>query len=195
MRHFNKKIFFATNNDNKIREAENILSSFKIAVEKIGVKKVEIQSDSLEEIVSYALKMIDVKVTPIVIEDSGLFIERLNGFPGPYSSYVYKKIGCIGILKLLEGEKERSAKFVSVVGFKKGKLIKIFKGEIMGEISYRMSGDHGFGFDPIFVPENAGKTFAEMSLEEKNLWSHRGRAFKALGSWMQTTKMYLNTPN
>jgi len=119
------------------------------------------------------------------MEDSGLFIEKLNGFPGPYSSYVYRKIGCDGILKLLEGEKERDAKFVSIVGFKKDKLIRIFKGEIVGKISYKKKGTHGFGFDPIFMPENIEKTFAEMNLEEKNLWSHRGRAFKALGEWLQ----------
>jgi XTP/dITP diphosphohydrolase len=179
------KIFFATNNLNKIREAQGILSNFGIIIEKIDAKKVEIQSDVLEEIVLHALKKVNKRTIPIIIEDSGLFIEKLNGFPGPYSSYVYRKIGCDGILKLLEGEKERGAKFVSIVGFKKEKMIRIFKGEIVGRIAYKKKGTHGFGFDPIFMPENVEKTFAEMSLEEKNLWSHRGRAFKALGEWLK----------
>jgi len=122
------KIFFATNNLNKIREAQGILSNFGIIIEKIDAKKVEIQSDVLEEIVLHALKKVNKRTIPIIIEDSGLFIEKLNGFPGPYSSYVYRKIGCDGILKLLEGEKERGAKFVSIVGFKKEKMIRIFKG-------------------------------------------------------------------
>lgn len=187
MLHSDNKIFFATNNINKIQEAQGILSNFGIVIEKIDVKKVEIQSDVLEEIVLYALKKVNKRIIPIIIEDSGLFIEKLNGFPGPYSSYVYRKIGCDGILKLLEGEKEREAKFVSIVGFKKDKLIKIFKGEIVGRIAYRKMGRHGFGFDPIFIPENIEKTFAEMNLEEKNLWSHRGRAFKALGEWLQSS--------
>jgi len=55
----------------------------------------------------------------------------------------------------------------------------------VGRIAYKKKGTHGFGFDPIFMPENVEKTFAEMSLEEKNLWSHRGRAFKALGEWLK----------
>lgn len=188
MQHSDKKIFFATNNSNKILEAQHILSNFGVIVEKIEVKKVEIQSDTLEEIVLYALKKIGKIAYPIVIEDSGLFIEKLNGFPGPYSSYVYKKIGCDGILKLLENVEERKAKFVSIVGLKKGRLIKIFKGECYGKISYERAGEHGFGFDPIFIPENEERTFAEMSLEEKNLWSHRSKAFKALGSWIQSHK-------
>ncbi len=188
MLHFDNKIFFATNNNNKILEAQHVLSDFKVLVEKIDIKKVEIQSDELEEIVLYALKKMGKITYPIVVEDSGLFIEKLNGFPGPYSSYVYKKIGCNGILKLLENENERKAKFVSIVGFRKGRLIKIFRGECYGKISYKMAGKYGFGFDPIFVPENEEKTFAEMSLEEKSLWSHRGKAFKALGNWIRLHK-------
>ncbi|MCX8188361.1 MAG: XTP/dITP diphosphatase [Nitrososphaeria archaeon] len=188
MQHFDKKIFFATNNSNKILEAQHVLSNFKILVDKTEIKKVEIQSDTLEEIVLYALKKIGKTLYPIVIEDSGLFIEKLNGFPGPYSSYVYKKIGCIGILKLLENENERRAKFVSIVGFRRDRLIKIFRGECNGKISYKMTGTHGFGFDPIFIPENEERTFAEMSLEEKCLWSHRGKAFKALGNWIKLYK-------
>jgi len=183
-----RRLFFATNNQHKIMEAQQILSEFEIAIERIRTKKVEIQADKLEDIVSFALKQIEAKNKPIVIEDSGLFIAALNDFPGPYSSFVFKKIGCDGILKLMEGKSQRNARFISVIGYKDDKEEVIFKGEIHGMISLNKIGRLGFGFDPIFIPEGSKQTFAEMKMPEKNRVSHRGRALRTLGKWLQTTK-------
>ncbi|MGD0330500.1 MAG: XTP/dITP diphosphatase [Nitrososphaeria archaeon] len=182
------KIFFATKNKNKIYEARQILSKFGIKVEPVYTEKVELQAEKLEEIVAYALKQIKKQNRIVVIEDSGLFIDKLNGFPGPYSSFVFKKIGCDGILSLIANEQVRKAEFISVVGYKyKGRKM-LFKEKTVGAISNIKVGKSGFGFDPIFIPEGNVKTFAQMSLFEKNQLSHRGKAFRALGEWLQKTK-------
>ena len=182
------RISFATENLDKISEANQILSEFKINLEQANVKKVEIQAEQLEEIVTFALNMIPNDALPIIIEDSGLFIDALNGFPGPYSSFVFEKIGCDGILRLMANEQVRQAEFVSVVGYKyEGRKI-LFKEKTVGTISNIKVGKSGFGFDPIFIPEGYVKTFAQMSLFEKNQLSHRGKSFRRLGEWLQKTK-------
>ncbi|NOZ89276.1 MAG: RdgB/HAM1 family non-canonical purine NTP pyrophosphatase, partial [Crenarchaeota archaeon] len=123
--------------------------------------------------------------TPVAVEDAGLFVDALSGFPGPYSSYVYKTIGVHGILRLLEGEENRAARFVSVIAYAGPWGVQLFRGEVKGSIAAEPRGSGGFGFDPIFIPEGADKTFAEMNIEEKNMYSHRARAARKLCSWLE----------
>ncbi|MEM3403546.1 MAG: XTP/dITP diphosphatase [Nitrososphaeria archaeon] len=185
------KVYFVTGNDKKVLEAKQVLSNYSIQIEKIKMNKIEIQSDRLESIVSYALKQMPEDSRRIIVEDSGLFVKALNNFPGPYSSYVFRKIGCEGILKLMQNETIRTAKFVSIIGLRnKNKEIFIFKGEVDGKITYKKAGRFGFGFDPIFVPNGCEQTFAQMRIYQKNALSHRGKAFKAVGEWVcsQMTK-------
>jgi len=123
----------------------------------------------------------------VFVEDAGLFIDALNGFPGPYSSYVYRTIGVEGVLKLVEG-KSRGAAFVSVIAlYHPGKGVRVFKGMCRGVIAQHPRGFSGFGFDPIFIPEGVGKTFAEMREDEKNKLSHRGEAARKLIEWLKNT--------
>lgn len=183
-----KVIFFATNNYNKFNEARKILAEYKIAVGMLRVKSLEIQSESLEEIaktsVLDAFKRCNL---PIIVEDAGLFIEALNGFPGAYAAYVYKSIGNEGVLKLMENVENRNAKFQSVIAYYFQGLNEpiLFKGEVFGRITKeKRHGNSGFGFDPIFEPlGGAGKTFAEMTVEEKNKLSHRAKALRKFGEW------------
>lgn len=184
------EIFFATNNMNKVREAELILKDFGVKIVPVDVKKIEIQHDSLEEIARYAVRIAYRELRkPVVVEDSGLFIDSLNGFPGPYSSYVYRTIGLKGILKLLEDYREielRKATFIAVVALAFSEdNVKLFKGAVEGFISFEIRGNKGFGYDPIFIPMGSTKTFAEMDPAEKGLYSHRGKAFRELGSWLR----------
>lgn len=182
-----KLIFFATNNINKFKEAREVLSRYRIAVGMLRVKTTEIQSESLEEIAkTSALEAFKMCGLPVIVEDAGLFVEVLNGFPGPYSSYVYKTIGNIGLLKLMEGHENRSAKFQSVIAYHSGELEFpiCFKGEVCGQITLEVrEGLSGFGFDPIFKPKKSDKTFAEMSIQEKNRRSHRARALRKFARW------------
>jgi XTP/dITP diphosphohydrolase len=182
-------IFFATNNINKFNEARRVLAEYKISVGMLRVKSLEIQNESLEEIA--AASVIDAFEKchlPIIVEDAGLFVDALNGFPGPYAAYVYRTIGNQGLLKLMENVKTRKARFESVIAYlsKDLKSPKCFSGQVEGELiteQRRGDGNSGFGFDPIFKPIGARKTFAEMSISEKNGFSHRAEAFQAFAEW------------
>lgn len=182
-------IFFATGNIHKFNEARRILREYDIAVAMIKVKTLEVQSDDIEEIAR--LSAIDAARKtnlPVIVEDAGLFIDALNGFPGPYSSYVYRTIGKEGIIKLLDGVSNREAHFKSVIAFcdPKGNAI-CFDGTVKGKITMEPRGSSGFGFDPIFEPaEKPGKTFGEMSIENKNRFSHRAKALRKFAEWYGT---------
>ena len=175
---------FATGNFHKYIEISEILSDYGIEVELSTVPKIEIQSESLEEIARKAVESVEVE-GPVFVEDAGLFVEALNGFPGPYSSYVYSTIGCRGLLKLMEGVEDRRAHFKSVIALRlpRGEIL-LFKGVVEGEIAEEPRGTGGFGFDPIFIPSGYDRTFAEMDRAEKNRISHRGRATRAMAEWI-----------
>lgn len=182
-------IFFATNNINKFNEARKVLSEFKIAVGMLRAKTLEIQSDRLEEIAkTSALQTLEKTHLPTIVEDAGLFINALNGFPGPYSAYVYKTIGNRGLLRLMENTENREAKFQSVIAYCSQELKSpiCFKGEAVGEIrkeELRRSRESGFGFDPLFKPAKSDRTFAEMTTDEKNRFSHRAQALRRFAEW------------
>ena len=172
-------LFFVSSNNHKYQEAKKILESFGIKLGFFKYELKEIQSDSLMDIASKKAKDAFLKYKkPIIIEDDGLFINSLNGFPGPYSSYVFKTIGNKGILNLLK--KNRTAKFVSIITFCDKKILKSFDGKLDGTISKSHKGK-SWGYDPIFVPKNATKTFAEIN--NKNELSHRYKALKKFSSW------------
>ena len=182
-------IFFATNNINKFNEARKLLAEHKISVGMLRVKAHEIQSDELEEIAKASAQQAFEKChLPIIVEDAGFFIEALNGFPGPYASFVYKTIGNEGVLKLMENVKNRKAKFQSVIAYLSVELKSplCFKSEVTGEVTTEIrKGKSGFGFDPIFKPTNSDKTFSEMDITEKNKHSHRAKALQKFAEWYQ----------
>ena len=101
---------------------------------------------------------------------------------------MYKRLGCAGILKLLEGTANRAATFETVFLHRTGGTHEVFHGTCNGTIADREKGPGGFGFDPIFIPEGASQTFAEMSLTEKNAYSHRGRAVDELVRYLVQAK-------
>jgi XTP/dITP diphosphohydrolase len=124
----------------------------------------------------------------MVVEDAGLFVDALNGFPGPYAAYAYRTIGNKGLLRLMETADNRKARFKSVVAFFSSKLElpACFEGIVRGEIvrkERKASNGPGFGFDPIFKPDNSDKTFAQMDVVEKCKRSHRAAAFRKFGEW------------
>ncbi len=179
-------VLLATKNPHKLAEARVVLSPLGLEVKPLDVRKLEIQSDSLAEIARFAAENIRVDVSaPVLVEDAGLFIDALGGFPGPYSAYVYSTIGLRGVLKLMEGVEDRHARFESAVAVRtpEGK-VKVFTGVVEGAITREPRGTRGFGFDPIFVPEGYSKTFAEMPTEEKCRISHRARALRAAAVWI-----------
>jgi XTP/dITP diphosphohydrolase len=175
----------ATSSDDKYTEARDILAEFGVELERIDVEKIEIQADDPVEIVEYSLRQMEDDGRTVVLEDAGIFIEHFGGFPGPYSSYVLGRLGNPGILKLMEGVEDRRAHYQSAVAIRRGSEIKNFRGYVRGTISESIKGTGGFGYDPIFIPdEHDGRTFGEMTEEEKNAISHRARAFRVLGKWL-----------
>ncbi len=179
------RLAFITSNLGKVEEAKKYFEPLGVKVYQLPVSYPEIQADTLEEVAEYGARWLAERVEgPFFLDDSGLFVEALNGFPGVYSAYVYKTLGYQGILKLLEGETNRRAYFKSVIAYWDDEL-HIFTGRVDGEITKEPRGSGGFGFDPVFRPDGFDGTFAEMTTEEKNKISHRGRALKAFATWLK----------
>ncbi|MCS7099156.1 MAG: XTP/dITP diphosphatase [Sulfolobales archaeon] len=181
------RLYLASRNLWKIRELGLLARAHQIELIPIDVPKVEIQSESLSDIALYSVATAYLVLRkPVIVEDSGLYVKHLNMFPGAMSSYVFKTIGISGILKLMSGVRDREASFKSVIALAAPTIngVKLFGGEVRGTISEEPRGSGGFGFDPIFIPSGYDRTFAEMSVEEKNAISHRGLAFRALYRWI-----------
>ncbi|HEU4481865.1 MAG TPA: RdgB/HAM1 family non-canonical purine NTP pyrophosphatase [Nitrososphaeraceae archaeon] len=187
-------IFFVSNNIHKYSEIKSILHDRTTDLDVNFYKQniIEIQDDQIEKIaIEKAKSAYNTVKRPIIIEDDGLFINSLNGFPGQYSSYVFKSIGNRGILRLLEGSRDRSAFFKSIFVYNNGIIVKVFSGQINGKISSTIT-DGGWGYDPIFIPFNNhdnhhNKTFAELSkTNKKNELSHRSIALDKFVKWFYT---------
>jgi len=133
-----------------------------------------------------ALRAYSILRKPLFVEDSGLFVPALNGFPGAYSAWVLRKLGNEGILRLLEG-KNRDAEFKCAVAFTEGKEVRLFTGIVEGRVSESIRGNGGFGYDPIFIPERGEKTFAEEPSLKDSL-SHRARALQKLGEYLSKNR-------
>lgn len=177
-----KTIYFITGNKGKFSEVREKLQHLNIAILQHNIGYPEIQADSLEEVARYGAEYIKKRFShPFILEDAGLFIDALDGFPGVYSKYVFLTIGCEGILKLLENKEQRTAVFRSVYVYSEpNKNPQFFVGESTGKIAAKKRGKGGFGYDPIFIPDDETKTFAEMNTKDKNKYSHRGKALNKL---------------
>jgi XTP/dITP diphosphohydrolase len=168
-------IKFVTTNSHKFREIGKIAAGYGIDLEMVDRSYPEVQSPDLAEIAKEGARMCAKDLGKgFFVEDSGLFVEKLKGFPGPYSSYVHSTIGNGGILALLGDSEERSAFFLSIICYFDGEY-HVFEGRVDGTITHEARGQSGFGFDPIFMPSEAETTFAEMG-DRKNEFSHRSRA-------------------
>ncbi len=173
-------VFFASSNQNKFREAKNILSQFGIRLEFLRCNLEEIQSDALEEIAQHKVNQaFSLCSKPVIVEDDGIFIKSLKGFPGPYSSFVFETIGNKGILKLVSNE--RTAMFKSIIAYcERNGDVMLFDGKVSGKISKKICGLK-WGYDPIFIPAGQTKTYSQ--LRNKNIISHRYLALKRFANW------------
>ncbi|MBI4258917.1 MAG: XTP/dITP diphosphatase [Thaumarchaeota archaeon] len=182
----NKKVIrVATGNAKKFEEIRSILEGYGLKAEMVEGKTLEIQHDDIKAIAETALRQaLSNKKGPLLLEDAGLFIDALKGFPGPYSSYVFRTVGVEGIIQLMKGVKSRDAEFKSIVAY--GGTVRriwLFEGNVKGCITETPRGSKGFGFDPIFTPLDHSKTFAEVTMTEKNQVSHRGQALMKFTDW------------
>ncbi len=178
-------VTFVTGNKHKFKEAENILKEYGIKIEHASLSIPEERGEDCEVIAASATRYAYRELKrPLFTEDSGLFIESLNGFPGPYSAWVFSKIGNDGILKLMTGTVKRNADFISAIGYTDGKQSRTFLGVCPGSISLEKKGIKGFGYDPIFVPEGHNNTFSE-DQEIKQRVSHRRKVLEKFAQWLK----------
>ena len=186
-----RTLWFVTQNAHKYEEARRTLDPFEIRIRKLAFPKTEIQSADPGEIAKFAAEEAAERTNRnVVVEDSGLFVRALNGFPGPYSSYVHATIGVDGLLRLMSQKPRREAYFQAslVVASPRG-TSQGFTGRAHGTISRKPVGKQGFGFDPIFIPKDTRKTFAQGGSEFKDRYSHRAIAFRKLALWYVKTRV------
>lgn len=170
-----------TSNANKAAEVAAFFGGF-INVDHVALEIPEHRSNDIGEIARekarYAFSRLNA---PLIVDDTGFFIDALNGFPGPYAAYVLNTIGNAGILRLMEGKPDRRARFTTGIAYADRDGIQVFTGTIDGQITDRPRGSAGFGYDPIF--EVGTRTLAELSLQEKGRISHRALALSAFHDW------------
>jgi len=190
----NKKIILSTGNIDKIEEIKDILKDLPFSIyskKEVGLGDLEVEEDgdTLEENAIKKAMAISERVDGIVIaDDTGLFVDKLNGAPGVYSSrYAGEDVSYEDnnrkLLKELEGtpSEERTAKFQTVIAIvTEDKKIKTVYGECRGRIGFEVKGSEGFGYDPLFIVDGYGKTFAQLGEEVKNKISHRAKALEKL---------------
>lgn len=191
------KIVFASNNQNKVKEIQNQVPSFIeiVTLEDIGcTEDIEETGATIEENAIIKANYVTTKYgLPCFADDTGLEIEVLNGEPGVYSARyagedknAEKNMALV--LDKMKSTKNRVAQFKTVIALHINNEQHLFTGIVKGEIRKEKTGTNGFGYDPIFEPEQLGKTFAEMTMEEKNTMSHRGRAVAQLIDFLTNLK-------
>lgn len=174
------KLKVITHNPGKVKEYQEALGGYGIEMEHVNREYAEVQTPYLEEVVDRGLKALAAEgLDNFIIDDSGLFVDALKGFPGVYSAYGQKTIGNGGILKLLELVEDRAAVFKCCIGCRIEGETVVVTGKCPGVILHSARGDGGFGYDPIFSPDGE-RSFAEIPVEEKNVISHRGVAIRML---------------
>ena len=189
----------ATTNPGKIGEMREVLSAYgleTISLAEIGIN-VDIEETGSTYIENASLKaaaICEASGLPSIADDSGLEVDALDGGPGVYSRrYGGGRLSdaeqCDYLLKNIKNTEQRSAKFVCIIvcAFPGGKIISAH-GECSGSIAPQPCGTSGFGYDPIFFVNGAGKTMAELSPEEKNAISHRGIALRELAKKLSAIK-------
>ena len=170
--------FFATKNENKLREVGEILGR---SLEQISVELFEPQGVKVEDVVCEKAEDAFHKTGKFVlVEDTSLEFVAWNGLPGALIKWFLDTTGNEGILKMLSGETNRAAIAKTAVGFFDGAQARVFVGEISGMVPETIRGTGGFGWDPIFIPDGYEKSFAEMTSAEKNAISMRKLALERM---------------
>lgn len=188
------RIVFATQNENKLKEVQTLMPEGieLISLGSLGqVEELEETSDTLEgNARQKAVFVFEKYGLPCFADDTGLEIDVINGAPGVYSArYAGEEKNADAnmdkVLSELEGQENRNAQFRTSICLVISGKEHYFDGVVKGRMLTQRQGLKGFGYDPIFAPENESRSFAEMSPEEKNNMSHRGRAIRALVAFLE----------
>jgi XTP/dITP diphosphohydrolase len=178
------EIYFVTSNKNKLSEVRAMLGR---EIEGKSVEIDEIQDvDAARVVQDKARRAYSIVKAPVIVEDSGLYLEAMSGFPGALVKWVEKTVGEEGICRMLDPYKNRKAFAETCLGYFDGDRFRLFKGRVNGTIADMPRGTDGFGWDNIFIPESYDKTFAEMGVAKKNTMSHRSRAALKLKAYLDS---------
>ena len=192
------KLVFATQNENKAHEIQSLLPEYFKIISLKDIRCFDEIPETAETLEGNSLlKASFISETynlNCFADDTGLEIEALDNRPGVYSARYAgpDKSAAANIDKVLselEGKTARNAQFRTIITLILNTSIFTFEGIVLGEIISEKRGENGFGYDPIFVPDGALKTFAEMTLTEKNQYSHRARAFQKMIEFLNELKI------
>jgi XTP/dITP diphosphohydrolase len=176
-------IILVSTNPNKGIEAERILG---MPVLRVALALPEIQAATVEDITRYKAEVARNKgYSRLVVEDVSLGFDELGNFPGPYVRWLLEAAGGKGLAAIAYALNNRAAKAQCCVGYWDGHSVKIFLGEVGGDILVQPRGARHFGWDAWFQPHGSQKTFAEMTDDEKDALSHRGRAYRLLADHLR----------
>lgn len=193
MSNASRQLIFATNNQHKANEINSILgTAFKICTLREAGLEIDIPEphDTLEENArEKSLTIYKLKNWDCFSEDTGLEVDALGGAPGVKSAryagdHCSTEDNINKLLSELADKQNRKARFRTVVSLIENGKEYQFEGICEGTIGFTRSGDHGFGYDPVFIPDGATKSFASMNLEEKNKYSHRKKAVEKLVAFL-----------
>ena len=174
----NDQLILVSSNPNKGIEAERILGA---PVLRVSLALPEIQAATVEEITRYKVEIAKTKgYKRLIVEDVSLGFDELGNFPGPYVRWLLEAAGGKGLAAIAYALNNRAARAQCCVGYWNGSQGLIFTGEIAGEILVQPRGERHFGWDAWFKPAGSSKTFAELTADEKDELSHRGRAYRKL---------------
>ncbi len=177
-------MILVSSNPNKGIEAERILG---VPILRVSLNLPEIQAATVEEITRYKVEVAKSKrYARLIVEDVSLGFDELGNFPGPYVRWLLEAAGGAGLAAIAYALNNRAAKAQCCVGYWDGTRVKTFLGETAGEILVKPRGEHTFGWDAWFQPVGQSRTFAEMTPEEKDAVSHRGRAYRMLAEHLKS---------
>lgn len=172
------QLILVSSNPNKGIEVERILGA---PILRVSLSLPEIQAATVEEVTRYKLEVAKSKgYARLVVEDVSLGFDELGNFPGPYVRWLLEAAGGTGLAAIAYALNNRAARAQCCVGYWDGKQVRTFLGETPGEILVQPRGERHFGWDAWFQPAGQSKTFAEMTADEKDAISHRGRAYRKL---------------
>ncbi|MCP4204335.1 MAG: non-canonical purine NTP pyrophosphatase [bacterium] len=167
-----------TGNPNKVAEAERICG---FPMRHVAIDLPEIQSDDLAEVArEKALEAWRRLERPVIVEETGLELSALNGFPGPLVKWMLDAVGAEGIARTAAALDEPGARAVCLLVLYDGEETVSGEGRTEGRLVLPPRGDHGFGWDPVFQPEGESRSYAELGDARKDEIGHRGRAWRAL---------------
>jgi len=173
-----KRLKLATSNARKAQEIEEIL---EMPVDRLDLDLIEVQAIDVADVIEAKARDAYAKAgIPVLVEDTGLYINGWNGLPGALITWFMKTVDDAGICRMLDGWENRAAYAQTMIGLFDGEIFRGFSGTLTGSIALAPRGENGFGWDTILIPDGSPRTLAEMKSAEKNAISMRKRAAEEL---------------